>query len=584
MKRLHLISGAVRALGSAVQFGSFGFFAGIMLGVFGGGDSMDVALTFVLAVIGGLVGAGYGVARYLRFEYETAAGTFSMAGGVLNRQERDIPYGRIQNVDIRRSIVYRLLGLAVVKLETAGGGSTEAVLNAVSLTEARRIQDAIAGHQHDVERAAPDETEDSTSDRRPADEFDQRGSATDDSAQRNETDRMETQPSRGSVGPREEVLFELSTPDLAILSAVSFDPSGLALLIFSLPFGQEFAFEIFSTTVATLGGPILPSLESIPGLSTLQVGFVLFVGAVQFLLAAWLASAVVTAIKYYDFRLMRVGDDLRYERGMLGRYTGTIPLEKIQTVTVRENVTMRYFGLAALDVETAGYGPSKDGDASNTAIPLDERAVVVSLAEHLGGIDYPSVERPPKRARRRYAVRLSLLPVALALGLLVADGILWSFPRWWLPLVAIPIAAVAGHYAWKHRGHALTDGAFVARTSFWRRHTRIVPYYRTQTVIDSRSVFQRWRDLASVTADTASSATLLGGGATAHDVDEATAQSLHRTLRDRLGEDLLRRRARDGLAIGADLADWHRAENEDAAQTDPTEPTGADENRREDTD
>jgi putative membrane protein len=73
--------------------------------------------------------------------------------------------------------------------------------------------------------------------------------------------------------------------------------------------------------------------------------------------------------------------------------------------------------------------------------------------------------------------------------------------------------------------------------------TRVVPYYRTQTVVDARSVFQRRRRLGSVTADTASSASLVGGTATAVDVDEETAERLRELLRERLQERLRRERS-----------------------------------------
>jgi len=253
----------------------------------------------------------------------------------------------------------------------------------------------------------------------------------------------------------------------------------------------------------------------------------------------------VTMVAYYDFRLYRVGDDLRYERGLLSRYSGSIPLGKVQTVTVRENALMRRFGYAALAVETAGYGPGSE-DASNTAIPLDDLGTVVEYAEALGDVEYPTVERPPKRSRRRYAVRFAFVPLALAGALLAVDRFWTSFQWWYLPLAGLVLAPLAGHLRWRNRGHALTDGAFLARSGVWVRHTRVVPYFRVQTVVDERTVFQRYRDLASVTGDTASTASVVGGDATAYDVDESTAREVHRTLRERLAADVRRLRDREG--------------------------------------
>ena len=43
--------------------------------------------------------------------------------GVLVRNERRIPYGRVQNVDFARNPLHRLFGVTALRLETASGGS-----------------------------------------------------------------------------------------------------------------------------------------------------------------------------------------------------------------------------------------------------------------------------------------------------------------------------------------------------------------------------------------------------------------------------------------------------------------------------
>ncbi|MFB6307971.1 MAG: PH domain-containing protein [Haloarculaceae archaeon] len=515
MRRLHPLSAVGRVLRTALQFGALAFFLVVVVGEFVGIGTLALRLTLVpLAVVAGVV---YATARYLRFEYAVEGETLVVASGVFDRQERTIPLGRIQNVDLRQGIVQRLFGLAVVTFETAGGSGTEAKLDAVGIDEARRLQRA-------VERRGREETADTGP------------GAT---ATAGEQAAGATPPSEPDAA---EHIYALSTSDLLIMSAVSIRPAAPALVLFGAPLGDDLALSILSATVGALGGPTDLSPAAVVGYSPAQIGLIAAVALAEFLLAAWLASVVLTVIEYYDFRLSRVGDDLRYERGLLQRYSGTIPLEKVQTVTVRENVLMRPFGYAALAVETAGYGAGNDDQTANTAVPLDDRATVVDLAETLGGVESPAVERPPKRARRRYIVRFSLLPVAVAAVLALVDALAVPIPWWPLVLVGLLVTPVAGHLAWRHRGHAATDRTFAARKGFWRRRTRLVPYYRVQTVVGERTVFQRWRNLASVTADTASSASLLGGSATAHDIDDATARDLHRSLRDRLREDLRRRK------------------------------------------
>jgi putative membrane protein len=256
-------------------------------------------------------------------------------------------------------------------------------------------------------------------------------------------------------------------------------------------------------------------------------------------------SAAFTFAGYYGFRLTRANGDLRYERGLVQRYSGTVPLDKVQTVAVDENVLMRGLGYASLRVETAGYAPgsSRSGGAEE-AVPLANRAFVYDLARDLEPFGDGSFEAPPRRARRRYAGRYVLALVGATALLFAVDRFVVSLGALrFAPLPFVLVAPVAAHFKWRNRGYRLDEDHFVTRTGFWRRTTRAVPYYRVQTVFERRTVFQRRWGLASVTADTASSASLLGRDATAFDVDDDEGRRLHDALRTRLRERLRRSRA-----------------------------------------
>jgi putative membrane protein len=74
----------------------------------------------------------------------------------------------------------------------------------------------------------------------------------------------------------------------------------------------------------------------------------------------------------------------------------------------------------------------------------------------------------------------------------------------------------------------------------------VVSYDRIQTVIDTRTLFQRRWNLATVTIDTAGSLSLTGGDAAAVDVDDAVADELRAELDERLRAALAARRAGSG--------------------------------------
>jgi putative membrane protein len=441
-------------------------------------------LVFVgLAGVLVLLVVAYEVAYYERYEYELTTDTFDIRSGVFARRNREIPLRRIQNVDIRRNVVQRVIGIAAVDFETAGGSETEAAIRFVSFEEAKRLQAEIARLKRDESRPTEEDT--------PAAE-----------------------------------LFALSTKELALVGALSFD--------FRVP-GALFVLASGSVPLLT---SLVPDGGGLPVL--FGVVLVLFLGVVLF---SWAAGAVVAIVNYYGFGLRRVGDELQYERGLLQRYDGSIPVDKVQTLTIEDNPLKRYFGYATLYIETAGYAPGQgDSPGSQAAVPLATRARVERLANDIESFGSPAFDRPPRRVRRRYAARYLIALAAVTGVLFGVDAVLPGSIPWFAAVGLLPFVPVAAHYKWKHRGVWLGPNHVVTRNGVLKRQVKIVPYYRIQTIIDTRTIFQRRWDLATVTADTAGSLSLVQQDAAAVDVDAGEADRLRTALDSRLLTALAERR------------------------------------------
>ncbi|MFA1611135.1 PH domain-containing protein [Halobellus rubicundus] len=478
---------------------------------------------------------GYEIAYVRRFSYALSADSLDIESGVLSRRSREIPLRRIQNVDISRNVLQRVLGIAVASFETAGGGETEAELRFVSFEEAKRLQRELGR----LKRGEPEPGEEGES---------------------------------PQSGPETTELFALDRSELAILGALSVDLRVPGLLF---------------VAVSTLGSSVVAGyLSALQGIAFAAVTGVALVGLA---LASWVVGAAASVVEYYDFRLVRSGDELQYERGLLQRYDGSIPFDKIQTLTIRDNPLKRRFGYATLYIETAGYAAGgSDGRSrgSEAAIPIAERDRILDLVEALEPVGDVDFERPPTRARRRYLVRYLLVVGVLAAALYGAQMLLSLPVPWWPPLLLAPVAVWFAHATWRHRGHWLGDTHVVTRNGVLRRETKIVPYYRIQTVIDSRNVFQRRLDLATVTIDTAGSLSLTGQDAAAVDVAGARADDLRAELEARLGRAVDAYRAgRAGIGFededpAESTAEDGKAEEKDDRPTDDSEdvssPNGPD--------
>jgi len=523
MRRLDPRSAALSVARGTAQGAIFGLVIGTTLA---GTLGLPAWVVPLLAPGGAVVAGGLALARYYRFRYEIAGDTLRVESGVFARQSREIPLGRIQNVDTTQGALNRVLGLAVVAFETAGGSATEATLDAVAPSEADRLRRIVQRYGEDAEQ-----------DTEPTDDGVVEGP--DEGATAAETDAVASE--RGAESA--EQLFAFGYRDLLTYALVSVRPAALVFLLVGLPLGIDIALGVLRFNLGLLGSDASVSVTLLEAIGPPRLVALATLSLVQVTIAALAVSVVLTLVEYYDFTLVREGDDLRYERGLVRRYSGTIPLSKVQTVTVRENVLMRRFGFATLVVETAGYSGGNQGSTQGVAVPLAPRETVYDLARDIEPFEDVSVRRPPKRARRRYAARFAIVATALTGVAYALDTRLLSSGYWWLALGLFALVPPAAHLRWRHRGYALTENVFVARSGFWQRTTSVVPYYRIQTVFVGRSPFQRRRRLATLTADTASTASLLGGSANAHDIDEDTASDLRDTLRERLYQDLFRRRA-----------------------------------------
>ncbi|MCU4740494.1 PH domain-containing protein [Natronoglomus mannanivorans] len=537
--KLHPMSVPYRSLSRSLSTGSLFFFVGIIASPGGAGGNLLVIGAMV--VVGIVLGIAYEYAYYKRFRYEITPDTFDVASGVVSRRDREVPVRRIQNVDVRQNVLQRALGIAAVHVETAGGGETEITLQYVDEAEANRLQRQLRNGSSSRSRS--------------------RVTAGD----RETTDDLES----GDTRPGEdELLFEIRRNELAVLSVFTIDPGASALATIALSFASGFD----PTTLV----PIDLLEADLPGTGLIALAWAVLI----FLFAAWVLSAVLTFSRYYGFRLTRVGDELHYERGLLQRYSGTIPLEKVQTLTIEESIPFRWFGYGALAVETAGYAPGQSGSrGTESAIPLAERGRVRRLARSIEPFEREDLERAPLRARERYAFRyIGVLCLIMGVGYLLATytEVVEDWHAFAALLFVVPVAA---HLKWANRGFQFGNRYFFARTGFWRRTTKIVPYYRVQSVVYQQTLFQRRRRLASITADTASSAAFFGRAATAYDIDVTRALQVQQGLNERLQERLLerkRRRQLDRWFDGDDVGSGVSVDDDQKSHTDGLDIDGLD--------
>lgn len=102
-----------------------------------------------------ILGEIYARMAYNRWMYEFTPTNFKKESGIIWKRYSNIPYDRVQNVDITRGVFARLLGFSTVMIQTAGysyggryGARSEGYIPAVSQEEAEHIREFLMKRSH----------------------------------------------------------------------------------------------------------------------------------------------------------------------------------------------------------------------------------------------------------------------------------------------------------------------------------------------------------------------------------------------------------------------------------------------------
>lgn len=440
------------------------------------------------------------IARYVSFRYRYEERELVIRSGLVFRNERHIPYARVQNINAVQNVLHRLLNVVEVHIETGGGAEPEAKMSVLPVHALEEMRQQILGDR----RAAA------------------AGAAEADG---------------GSAAG--QVLLRLPPRELALSGFI--DSRGLIViaaafgLLWETGLGDGIVDRLFGEQASGQGlaQDVLKSLFAggrmpVGRLALMFAAFIALLGLMRTLSMAW------AVIRLYGFTISRTGDDLRTEFGLLTRVVTTIPIRRIQTLTIREGPLHRLFGRAAVRVDTAG-GNQSEGEVTQREwlAPIIRRSELPTfLSQVLPEVDFEAVEWrgvAPLAVRRAFVKRLSVA------AFIAVPLVFW--PSWWDLLVVLALiawAALAARKTIDHLRWATTAEAILYRSGWIWRHASIARFAKIQVVAMHESPFDRRTRMRSVRVDTA------GAGSASHRVDipylpRETAAGLYHALAHHAG-------------------------------------------------
>ncbi|WP_057915611.1 PH domain-containing protein [Peribacillus muralis] len=390
--------------------------------------------------------------QWFRFTYRIEDGEFRIESGVIVRKKRYIKLDRIHSIDISEGIIQRLFQLVKVNIETAGGAQADAVLSAISKSDAERINALINAEKNLKANDSVGKVKD-------------------------EWDSGEEVVSASAV-------YEQTLPQLIFMAATS-GAVGVFLsgaIAFILQFDEIIPFD-----------RIFKNYEDFLGMGTV----ILTSFAIMGLLAVYALATLSMVMKYASFTVLKTEEELIISRGLLEKRQLTIPVQKIQGIRIVENWVRRPLGFSTVYLEYAGGSVEDKESLTIMLFPFIKKK---HLHEKLGGIlpAYQTITEMtpiPKRAISRYILRkmIYIIPIIVVLS--------WFFRPWgFLSLLLLPLGLFWAYMQYKDAGWSVDGDLLLLSSHLFSKQTLIMQRSRIQSISYKKSWFQSRKELATMSA------------------------------------------------------------------------------------
>lgn len=417
-----------------------------------------------------IVGVVFGSAALVwsRFTYQVESAEIRIKSGLLNRNNRSIPFDRIQDVSLEQKLLHRMLGLTTVRFETGSGGGEDGDLDALRLPDGEALRDIIRDYKSGV---------------------------VSDDADNIHAPEIEEKAPLFAMDNRRILIagvFNFSFILLAVLGTIA---QNLDFLIPEGFFDPRNWIETISEQ------------NNLNGLSmTARIGGV--IAAIVSLIAIGFFSGIVrTFIREYGFRLDLADTGqpgFRRRRGLFTLTDMVMPIHRVQAAIISTGPVRQSFGWYHLKFQSLAGDQSGETDHSAAPCAKPEEIDPIVAETQIEGLPGGLEFHPVNHAfwwRDAVIIWLVLKVAALGLGFFVHTGFFA------LILMAFPLI-IWQFLSWRHHQYALTETQLFVRSGWWKRKLTMLPLRKIQTADISQSPLDHPLDLATLTIGVAGGSAL----------------------------------------------------------------------------
>lgn len=429
--------------------------------------SEDIELSAVLSyiwilVIPAVAFFALSTLRWYLYTYSYEEGYLHIKRGLVFKKERSLKKERVQTVNIRTGLLQRLLDVATVRIETAGGGmESEVILKAVKMEEAQRIRSYLESGPKSKSYTTDEESTKTTS-----------GTGSEHDTEYGIT--------ASYVLPMREIFLAGAT-------------SGRFMLLFSF---IAAAFSQFYPYIPEYITDLL--IEQLIPESSTDILLVVII-LLSLLILSWLVSVLAYMVKYANFTIHRQHEYLKISWGLIEQKEFTLKINRIQALSIQEGLFRQPFGLCAINSEVAGGG-LRDQEYVTIICPLlHKRELATFLEQILPEYKIPaSMTSVPRRARKRYLFRTVGIAIIIILPLQL-------LPYGWMALFLLLPAFILGLSRYRAGATSIDDKQLTFRFRNINRYIVLMMKNHIQSLESGSNPFQRRSDLSNISTSVLSS-------------------------------------------------------------------------------
>jgi len=422
------------------------------------------------------------ILRYVTFRLRYDGDELVIRWGLLFRHERHVPFSRIQNVDASQNLFHRFFNVVDVRVETGGGKEEEARLSVLPRAAFDEMRQRVFARRGESSLSA-----------------DARGSNAEDSP--------------AAIG---ETLVHLNLRELLLCGFL--ENKGMVLIaagygvLWEAGLGRIFDPLVGSTVSRGFFRSLFGAIFDDGPWPIVQM-VMLVAGIPVLLILVRVISMIWALVRLYDFRLTRIGEDLRSEYGLFTKVTATVPIRRVQAITVNAGPLHRWLKRATVRVATAGgSGTQQASSVREWLAPLIHQDALPQLLQHVvPGFDIRSVDWQPVHPRAFVRAVKPLLLFTAVVTLIASLLIGWGAIGVMIVMLLWGVISTRQYVA--HLRWADGDEVVMMRSGWLWQQTTLARVNKIQAVAMHQSPFDRRAAMARVRVDTA------GAGETSHRVD-----------------------------------------------------------------